>query len=261
MPRCEPADQRVAQALPRTAPPHARRAPRRHPRRDRPGRRAGHVGKRLSGRLVQRHAAFAGVRLRHARCTGRRPRAAFHVPRHAGRARSLRHRTVLRRSGAALSPPALRLPRPQRLRSGRRQYRRGRESRIPRGPRHGKRAGRAGRERTAVEYGRRPARPPAPRHRHRRDEDQPRQPHGRDLHRHPHSRQPPDRRRKRLHAVRRHPRRRRQQEQPLLQRTAPRTVRPRPRIRPRQDFGQGQHHEEPRNAGHRPRRSLDASWS
>ena len=78
------------------------------------------------------------------------------------------------------------------------------------------------------------------------------------LHRHPHSRQPPDRRRKRLHAVRRHPRRRRQQEQPLLQRTAPRTVRPRPRIRPRQDFGQSQHHEEPRNAGHRPRRSLDA---
>ena len=101
--RGEPAGKGVAQTLPRTVAPHPAGAPLRHPRHDRRGHRAGHEGERLPRRLVERYAAFARVRLHDTRRAGRRPRAALHVPRHAGHPRPLCHRTVLPRHGDTLS--------------------------------------------------------------------------------------------------------------------------------------------------------------
>ena len=206
MPRGQPAGQRLAETLRGAAAPHARTASGGCAHRDPCGRRPRDEGEPLPRRLVQRHAPFARLRLRDARRTGRRSRRPVHVPRHAGRPRSLRHRTFLPRPYGALSVSAFRFSRPQRLRPRRGQHRRRRAGGFPRRPRHRERAGRAGRQRAAVEHRGRAARPSGPHDGCRRNEDQPRQPHGRELYGHPHSRQPPDRRRERLHAVRGHPR-------------------------------------------------------
>ncbi len=118
-------------------------------------------GERLPRRLVERRARFLRLRLRDGAGAARAARRAHLPARHAGRLRAGRDRALRRPDDRRLARRPLRVPRPQRLRTGGGQlHGRGARRRARRAHQR-ERDGRARRQHAARRSGRRAARPHA----------------------------------------------------------------------------------------------------
>ena len=163
---------------------------------------------------------------------------------------------------AKFPEPALRFPRPRRLRPRHRQHAGSRDRGSARRARHGERHGRACRQRHSRRGRRGAARPRCHHDVGRRARAGRRQQARRSVLGPPRAAEQADRRRERVHADRRHPRRRRHEGQPVREPADARPIRAAPYLCDGQADGEGEPRLQPRAAQHHadcPSRSSSCS--